>query len=67
MVASLGTAEIARMRSPSSMSVWRPPHVPTRTIRLTPSWISSSTTIAADGAPMPVVCTLIGTPPYVPV
>ena len=42
------------------MSVCRPPQVPTRTMRLTPSWTSSSMTIAALGQPMPEDCTEIG-------
>src|SRR5438034_1309848 len=34
------------------MSGCRPPHVPTRMKRFTPSWTSSSITIAADGDPV---------------
>ena len=49
------------------MSACRPPQVPTRTMRLTPSWISSSTTIAALGQPMPEDCTEMGVPSNVPV
>ena len=49
------------------MSVCRPPQVPTRTMRLTPSWISSSITIAALGQPMPEDWTEIGEPSNVPV
>ncbi len=44
-----------------------PPQVPTRTSRVAPSWMSSSTTIAALGQPMPVVCTESGRPSKVPV
>ena len=36
--------------------------MPTRRKRLTPSWTSSSITIAADGQPMPVACTETGLP-----
>ena len=49
------------------MSDCSPPQVPTRTMRLTPSWISSSITIAALGQPMPEDCTEIGLPSNVPV
>ena len=49
------------------MSGWRPPQVPTRMIFLTPSWTSSSITIAADGQPMPLDCTETGLPSKVPV
>ena len=38
------------MRSPSAWSACRPPQVPTRRRRLTPSWISSSKTIVAPRA-----------------
>ena len=44
----------------AARSGWRPPHVPTRRKRLTPSWTSSSITIAAVGQPMPVACTETG-------
>ena len=40
-------------RSPIARSGCRPPQVPTRMSFLTPSWTSSSITIAADGQPMP--------------
>jgi len=40
--------------------------VPTRSSRLTPIWISSSTTIAAEGQPIPVACTETGLPSHVP-
>ena len=64
---SAGVAEIATIRSPSDMSGCSPPQVPTRTMRLTPSWTSSSYTIAALGQPMPEDCTEIGCPSNVPV
>ena len=54
------------IRSPIVRSAWRPPHVPTRMIFLTPSWTSSSITIAADGQPMPLDCTETGLPSKVP-
>ena len=66
-VASAGTAVIATIRSPSVMSGWSPPQVPTRRIRLTPSMTSSSITIAADGQPIPLDCTDTGLPSKVPV
>ena len=44
-----------------------PPQVPTRMMRFTPSWTSSSITIAADGQPMPLDWTEIGLPSKVPV
>ena len=49
------------------MSGCRPPHVPTRMIFLTPSWTSSSITIAAEGHPIPLACTETGLPSNVPV
>ena len=49
------------------MSDCSPPHVPTRTMRFAPSWISSSVTMAALGQPMPEDCTEIGLPSNVPV
>ena len=55
------------MRSPIDRSGWSPPHVPTRMIFVTPSWVSSSITIAAEGQPMPLDCTDTGFPPKVPV
>ena len=66
-VASAGIAESAMIRSPSAMSGCRPPQVPTRMRRFAPSWTSSSTTMAADGQPMPVACTETGTPRKLPV
>ena len=45
-----GTAVRARTRSPRASSGCRAPQVPTRRRRRTPSWTSSSTTIAVDGA-----------------
>ena len=48
------------------MSGWRPPHVPTRMIFLTPSWTSSSITIAAEGQPIPLDWTETGLPLNVP-
>ncbi len=53
--------------SPSAWCGCRPPHVPTRSSFLTPSWTSSSNTIVAPGQPMPVPCTEIGFPSQVPV
>jgi hypothetical protein len=47
-------AEIAITRSPIDMSDWSPPHVPMRMIFSTPSWTSSSITMAADGQPIPL-------------
>ena len=49
------------------MSGCSPPHVPTRTMRFTPSMASSSITIAADGQPMPLAWTDTGLPWNVPV
>ena len=51
------------------MAMWgcRAPHVPTRMMRVTPSWVSSSYTMAALGQPMPLACTEIGRPSNVPV
>jgi hypothetical protein len=66
-VASAGTAERATIMSPSAWWGCSPPHVPTRSSFLTPSWISSSKTIVAPGQPMPVPCTEIGFPSHVPV
>jgi hypothetical protein len=67
VVPSNGAAAEAITISPVRMPRPMPPHVPTRMSRRAPSRSSSSTTIAADGAPIPVVWTLTGTPPYVPV
>ena len=50
-------AESATIRSPSARSGCSPPQVPTRTSLFTPSWISSSNTMAADGQPIPVAWT----------
>jgi hypothetical protein len=58
---------MATISSPICMSGWRPPHVPTRRIRFTPSWTSSSITIPALGQPMPLDCTDTGLPSKVPV
>ena len=55
------------IRSPIVRSGWSPPQVPTRMIFLTPSWTSSSITIAADGQPMPLDWTETGLPSKVPV
>ncbi len=55
------------IRSPIVRSGWRPPQVPTRMIFLTPSWTSSSITIAADGHPIPLDWTETGLPWKVPV
>ena len=66
-VESAARAETATIRSPIVRSGWRPPQVPTRRILFTPSWASSSITIAADGQPIPVDCTDTGLPPNVPV
>ena len=41
--------------------------MPTRSSRLTPSWMSSSNTIVADGQPMPVPCTDTRLSSHVPV
>ena len=41
--------------------------MPTRMIFLTPSWTSSSITMAADGQPMPLAWTETGLPLNVPV
>ncbi len=49
------------------MSGWRPPQVPTRMIFVTPSWTSSSITMAALGQPIPLACTDTGEPSNVPV
>ena len=43
------------------------PQVPIRKSRSTPSPASSSTTIAADGQPIPVACTDTGLPSNEPV
>ena len=61
-----GVAESAMTSSPIVMSGCSPPHVPTRMIFLTPSWTSSSITIAADGQPMPLDWTETGLPLKVP-
>ncbi len=55
-------ADSAITRSPIARSGWSPPQVPTRISFLTPSWTSSSITIAADGQPMPLACTETGSP-----
>ena len=62
-----GVAESATIRSPIERSGWRPPQVPTRMSFFTPSWTSSSITIAADGQPMPLDWTETGVPWNVPV
>ena len=55
------------IRSPIDRSGWSPPQVPTRISFLTPSWASSSITIAADGHPIPLDWTETGLPLNVPV
>ena len=62
VVPSLGTAAVAITRSPGATLGVAPPSVPTRIRVRAPSRASSSVTMAALGQPMPVVCTLTGTP-----
>ncbi len=66
-VRSSGVAARATTVSAICISGWRPPHVPTRTRRRAPSWMSSSKAMAALGHPMPVDCTESGRPSKVPV
>ena len=49
------------------MSSWMAPQDPTRMKVSTPTRASSSTAMAAEGLPMPVDVTEIGTPSTVPV
>jgi len=53
--------------SPLSRPGWRLPVVPTRMKVSTPILISSSTTMAAEGQPIPVEQALTPTPPASPV
>ena len=66
-VESDGTAVSATIRSPRAWSGWSPPQVPTLMSFLQPSWMSSSNTIVAPGAPIPVPCTETRFPSQVPV
>ena len=62
VVPSLGTADVATIRSPGATASATMPAVPTRTSVVAPRLTSSSTTIARLGQPMPVACTLTRMP-----
>ena len=59
---SAGSTASAARSVPSESDGSSAPQVPMRTSVLAPSAISSSQTIAALGPPMPVACTVSGSP-----
>jgi hypothetical protein len=63
---SIRTEPVVTITSPTAMSGWIAPVVPTRRNVRTPSCASSSTAIDVDGPPMPVEHTTTGVPPVQP-